>query len=238
MKSAYINFSRATQAQLAEIVDLWRRQDLRHYELDGLLRMPRSSEQIREFVQNQIHNGQRSFVALDGQQRIQAYVVPAIWELSETSVLHAFLTPRNGITEALVLPDPEKAGTAEVVRSLLNFLSGWWDEQKTTGELFRWPSSERWLEPFLKEQKFLLDSYCAIRSITPFEQSRQHTAEIIIRQAQPDDEEALLELFYSEMAIHAETVVSARISEVALQGFRSKLHRLWRKKKRSRSSSL
>jgi GNAT superfamily N-acetyltransferase len=142
--------------------------------------------------------------------------------------LHAFLSPRNGITQALILPGPSERDAEEVGRTLLDFLSAWWREQQTTGDLLRWPTSDSWLESLLKEQGFLLDSHCAIRPMAPLEATEYRTPNVIIRPARPNDEEQLMELFLAEMAIHAEMVACSRISDVALKGFQSKLQQLWK----------
>jgi ribosomal protein S18 acetylase RimI-like enzyme len=217
----------ATQAHITAIVNLWKAQDLRHYALDPALHTPRLPEAMRAFVHNQIQSGEAAFVALDSEQYVRGYVAPARWDLSATSVLHAFLTPRNGITQAFILPDPREKDAEEVGRTLLNFLSMWWREQQTTGDLLRWPTSDSWLDPLLKAQGFLLDSHCAIRPMTPLEATSYHTPNVTIRLAVQDDEEQLMELFLAEMAIHAETVACSRISDVALKGFQSKLQQLW-----------
>ncbi|HEY4387992.1 MAG TPA: GNAT family N-acetyltransferase, partial [Ktedonobacteraceae bacterium] len=209
------------------IVDLWKAQDRRHYAQDPSLYLPRTAEQIERIVQRQIQHEQSAFVALDDRQCVRAYIVPALWNLSSTSVLHAFLTPCNGIAEAFVLPDPDDADVAFVVGAVFDFLSTWWREQKTTGDLLRWPACDRWLEPLLFEQGFLLDSACAIRSFVPLEQSVHRSTEVTIRLAVPADEEQLLALFLAEMEVHASTVPCSRISEVAMRGFANKLQQYW-----------
>jgi GNAT superfamily N-acetyltransferase len=220
--NASIELLPATHKHLPAIVELWEAQERRHYAQDSLLRSARTPEQIAIAIQDQ-----KGYIALDDRQRVRAYITPSIWDLPLTSALHAFLTPRNGITEAFILPDSEAADAVPVVEQVLRFLSAWWRGQKTTGDLLRWPASDRWLEPLLKEQGFLLDSYCAIRSLAPLGQSSHQSAEVSIRYAYPADEDHLLALFLAEMEVHANTVPCSRVSEAAMQGFQSKLRRLW-----------
>jgi ribosomal protein S18 acetylase RimI-like enzyme len=211
---------------LPAIVDLWQAQDRRHYALDPLLHPPRTVEQIELRIQDQRQHGP-TFVALDEREHVRAYIAPTIWTLSPTSALHAFLTSCNGMTNTLVLPDPNNADSVQVASSVLHFLSAWWHEQKTTGDLLRWPASDRWLEPLLFEQGFLLDSYCALRSAQPLNPSDRQLAEVTIRHAIPADEQRLQALFWSEMEAHASSVPCSRVSEQAMRGFASKLQRHW-----------
>ncbi|HTK11219.1 MAG TPA: GNAT family N-acetyltransferase [Ktedonobacteraceae bacterium] len=225
---AHIALFPASEDDLSAIVALWQAQDRRHYAQDPLLYPPRSAEQIEQIVRGQRQHEQSAFVALDDRQRVRAYIAPACWNLAPTSVLHAFLTPCNGIAEAFVLPDPDDADVAFVVSAVCHFLSTWWRERKTTGDLLRWPACDRWLEPFLLAQGFLLDSVCAIRSPVPLEQPVHSLREAVtIRLAVPADEEQLLALFLAEMEVHANTVPCSRVSEVAMRGFAHKLQQYW-----------
>lgn len=167
-------------------------------------------------------------VVRDAQGHLRGCVQPGIWELSEQSALHAFLTSRNGIARRLILPSPSDEDASIVTVALLDALLTFWRCYETTGDLLRWPTRDSWLEPYLLERGFLLDSVCAIHSQRQpdlFRQSSSH--QVRIRLARPEDEESLVELFYEELLAHQPYTPFVHPSPGVLHAFRAKLKRLW-----------
>src|SRR6202011_67280 len=96
----------------------------------------------------------RPLVASNAGGLPRGYVVPGVWTLSEHSLLHAFLTPRNGIARRLILPAPHEDDSHAVVEALLQALNTYWRSQETGADLIRWPSHESWLSPILQAHGF------------------------------------------------------------------------------------
>lgn len=210
-------------AQLPAVVALLLAQEARQLGCDPRLRMARSHEAVAAALAGSC---EQALVALDAKGRVWGYVQPSVWELSETSILRAFLSARNGIARHLILPDPDNADVEAVLVSLLSALSAWWKEQETTGDLVRWPSADAWVEPGLAAQGFRLDSVCAIRdSHIPIR--RSVAPGIVTRQSWPIDEPTLIQLFEEELGYHERFTPFVRRSPAVLAAFRHKLARRW-----------
>jgi GNAT superfamily N-acetyltransferase len=184
-------------------------------------------EAVLSMQQDQKQAVPLAVLAPDG--RVCAYVAPALWQLSPQSMLHAFLTERNGIARTLTLPSPADCDASRVVAAMLAALTTRWEQAQSTGDLLRWPSYDTgWLHPLLEQRGFVLDSICALRSRDePVLVPSPEGAGLLVREATAADEEALVQLFEEELRVHADTVPCARVSLVAIEGFRSKLARRW-----------
>jgi GNAT superfamily N-acetyltransferase len=213
---------------LQDVVALLLAQESRQRALDPRLGATRTPQQITAALAIQQSSGEQSLVALDANGRVCGYARPGVWELAETSILRAFLSAHNGVARLLALPDPveEKAGASAM--ALLAALSNSWQGNGTTGDLIRWPSADLWLEPFLTEQGFLLDSVCATRSCQPLAETvHAPSSQCTTRLAEPEDEEVLVELLEEELRYHERYTTFVRSSPAVLAAFRRKLARLW-----------
>ncbi len=194
--------------------------------LDGILHRPSEIEAVLTRQLDQV-----PLVLLDQHGRVRGYAVPDVWELAEHSLLHAFLTPRNGIACSLTLPPANDPAAPMAVKTMLTSLSTDWHaaHNRTTGDLMRWPACDTaWLQPILERQGFMLDSICAFRpQSVPLPVQLSEAASIELREAVPADEEALVQLFVEELRVHERSVPCARVSPAAIAGFRQKLARLW-----------
>lgn len=211
------------EEQLPDVVALLLAQEARQWSLDPRLRTTHSHEAIAAAIAGSC---EQALVACDAQGRVRGSVQPSVWELSETSILRAFLSARNGIARRLILPDPSDADAETVLAGLLVALSAWWKAQGTSGDLVRWPSADTWIEPSLAAQGFQLDSVCAARgSHVPL--SRRSLPGVVTRQAWLADEAALLSLFEEELQYHERYTPFVHSSPAVLAAFRSKLARRW-----------
>jgi GNAT superfamily N-acetyltransferase len=171
---------------------------------------------------------EQPLVALDARGRVRGYARSSVWELAEASMLRAFLSARSGVARHLALPDPTDEDAHAVAATLFSALSDSWRAHATTGDLVRWPSADPWLEPRLVEQGFRLDSVCATRSLQPLpEVLHTPSPQLVIRPAQPADEEVLIVLFEEELRYHERYTPFVRSSPEVLAAFRRKLARLW-----------
>ena len=217
-----------SRKEIPAVTDLLLAQETRQHLLEPRLRSVRSRDAIEAELLQHLHSNEQPFAVYNAQGQVRGYAHAAIWELPGHSVLHAFLSPRNGITTSLVLPDPEDEDAHEVTQIVFTHLSALWQKQASTGDLIRWPCQDTWLEPLLFEQGFLLDSICAVFPPQPLAlEQRTSSSSLHIRLAQPGDEEALVELFQQELQYHEDHVPCSRVSPLALHGFRAKLARLW-----------
>jgi ribosomal protein S18 acetylase RimI-like enzyme len=223
----------ATQVPLSDLVALVVAQASRLValdpRLDGILHTPSAVEAT---LVCQLRQADRVPIALqDHYGRVRGYGLPNVWELAEHSLLHAFLTPRNGIARSLTLPPASDPDAAEVVATMLTALTIDWrnTQSRTTGDLIRWPMCDAaWLRPILEVHEFVLDSICAFRpQQAPLPMPSSEAASIELREASPADEEALVRLFEEELRVHEQCVPCARVSPAAICGFRQKLARLW-----------
>jgi GNAT superfamily N-acetyltransferase len=212
--------------QFPAVIDLIRAQQARHYRHDPCLRGVRSRSQIEAALISRLTEGETPLVALDAEGRVRGSACPGVWELAEGSSLHAFLSPRNGIVHDLALPDPSEPDAQAIVTALLSALSEQWQARRTTGDLFRWPGSDRWIEPLLFAQGFRLDSVCALRALSPRLNSNVPSG-LLIRAARPAEEERLVALFEEELHTHEPYTPFVRSSPAVLSAFRGKLARLW-----------
>jgi GNAT superfamily N-acetyltransferase len=213
----------ATEAVLPQVAALLHAQQVRQRLHDPRLPEAISQDSLRAALSSPL-----AWVALDEQACVRGYGRPGLWELKPTSILHAFLTARNGTVSPFVLPHPEEPDALTVVAALLEVLDTFWQQAGTSGDLLRWPSSDTWFAPLLTERGFQLDSICALRSLSPFFVMRppagpdQH-----VRLARPGDEAALLALFDEELRFHERYTPFVRSSMAVLEAFRSKLKRTW-----------
>jgi GNAT superfamily N-acetyltransferase len=223
----------ATQVSLCDLVELVMAQASRLVALDphlkGILHEPSAVEAV---LTSQLRQPAQTPIALlDRDGRVRGYGQPDMWELSEYSLLYAFLTSRNGIVRSFTLPAPSDPDATEVVTAMLTALSTDWHaaHRSTTGDLIRWPARDvAWLHPILEQHGFLLDSICAFRPPPAFPPMKSaEAASIELREATPADEEALVQLFEEELRVHEQCVPCARVSSAAICGFRQKLARLW-----------
>jgi GNAT superfamily N-acetyltransferase len=214
-------------AEIPAIVDLILQQEARLHALDPRLRGARSRDQIEIALTHQFQSSDPPLLAYDGVGRVRGYVQPTVWDLPKTSLLHAFLTPRNGVPRFLTLPSPAEEDASAVVIELLTALASSWQEKQTSGDLVRWPSYDRWWEAAFVGEGFLLDSVCAYTQTPPVPSSRSLPPSHRIRTARPEDEDALVALFREELALHQACIPFVRVSSQALQAFQEKLARLW-----------
>jgi ribosomal protein S18 acetylase RimI-like enzyme len=218
----------ASQVPLDDLVALVHSQQARLLVRDPRLRAAHTShwiEAVLKVQQEQQHG--TPLAVLDPQGRVRAYATADLWELSAHSLLHAFLTEKNGIARTLTFPDPADPDAGEIASALLSALGAHWQQTQCTGDLIRWPSHDTdWLQPILKSHSFLEDSICAFR---PFDTPplAPRASSILIREAHPADEEALVKLFEEELRVHERSLSFARVSPAAIVGFRQKLARFW-----------
>lgn len=211
-----------------EVVALILAQEFRQHALDPCLRAARPRQEIATALTIQHERGEQPLMALDARERVRGYTRPGVWQLSETSILRAFLSAHNGIARHLTLPGPQEPDARAVATALLARLSEVWQGQHTSGDLIRWPSADRWLEPILAEQGFRLDSVCARRATQPeYSARRVPSSQMVIREALPADEERLVALFEEELRYHERYTPFVRSSPAVLAAFRRKLARLW-----------
>lgn len=211
------------EEHLSAVLALFLAQEARQGVRDPRLRTARSHKLVAATLASSC---EQALVACDAQGRMRGFVQLSVWEIAETSILRAFLSARNGITQHLILPDPGDADAEVVLAGLLSALSVQWKERETTGDLVRWPSIDAWIEPSLVAQGFRLDSVCAARdSHVPVR--RSSLPGIVIRQAWPADETALMRLFEEELRYHERFTPFVRRSPAVLAAFRRKLARRW-----------
>ncbi|MGB8347196.1 MAG: GNAT family N-acetyltransferase [Ktedonobacteraceae bacterium] len=221
-----ITVASLSEEQVPAVTSLLLAQQTRQREYDVRLRPARSREKVTATLIERLARGGPSLVALDAHGRVRGYGSPAVWELAETSILRAFLPARGGVVRELALPDPADEDAAVVISGLLAALSSWWQSYGTTGDLVRWPSADRWIEPFLVAQGFRLDSVCAVRR--PYGIIPHHPpSRIVTRQARLTDEESLVDLFAEELLYHERYTPFVRCRPAVLTAFRRKLARLW-----------
>jgi GNAT superfamily N-acetyltransferase len=215
------------QQDLWDVADLLLAQQQRHTALDPHLHAPQTREALgRKLSALTLERG--ALVAFDERVKPRGAALPALWELAAESTLLAFLTPLNGITQLLTLPNPQEEDAEAVASALLTALSQGWGKLGTTGELIRWPSSDSWIERPLLAHGFQLDSVCALHPAGPLRAERRAIPPTVrIREARPQDEAVLLSLYEEELRYHEACLPFARNSPGALRGFRAKLTFLW-----------
>ncbi len=220
--------SDVTGEDIATIVDLCIAQQTRQYADNPHLRQARSRRDIEEALSFQgIHDGP-PLVARNAQGQVRGYAQPSVWSLKEDSPLLAFLTAQNGVMKLLTLPDPADQDADAVIIAFLTTLNEYWRCRNTSGDLFRWPSSDPWMELRLFEQGFRLDSICAYRPPDPFFPSRPlPSSELRIRIAKQKDEEAILRLFEEELRFHEQCTPFVHATPQVLASFRRELGFMW-----------
>lgn len=223
-----ITVTRLRDEHRDDVVALILAQESRQHALDPCLRAPRTRQEIITALTIQHESGEQPLIALDTNGRVRGYTRPGVWELSETSILRAFLSLHNGVARHLTLPDPQEQDARAVATALLARLSDIWQSQHTSGDLIRWPSADRWLEPILAEQGFRLDSVCAMRATQPESSTRRvSSSQVVIRKALPTDEKKLVALLDEELRYHERYTRFVHSSPEVLAAFRRKLARLW-----------
>lgn len=219
----------ATRVPMSSLIALVQAQASRLQAVDPRLPAVPSASWIEAMLLVQQEQDQPvPLVALDPAGQVRGYVAPALWTLPPQSLLHAFLTERNGIARSLTILSAPDA--SRVAAALLSALMIWWQQADCTGDLIRWPTRDAgWLHPLLVEERgFVLDSICAFRSgHAPSLASFPEIAGLLLREATVSDEEVLVQLFEEELRVHADTVPCARVSLAAIEGFRRKLARRW-----------
>ncbi len=227
MTHAPLTVTALTSQQVPAVVDLLLAQEARQHASDPRLQAARSREQIQAAFAGWHTAERQHLVALDASGQVRGYARAGVWELSQTSILRAFLSPRNGVAAGLALPDPAGADAQAAASALLVALSRYWNNAGTTGDLIRWPSRDSWLEPILIEQGFRLDSVCATRPLQPLAASGDISLSFVTRPARPADEEALVALFEEELRYHERYTPFVHSSPTVLAAFRRKLTRRW-----------
>lgn len=217
----------ATETAIPEIVALFLQQQTRQHALNLELAPAQTREQIEAALRvTSLHD---ALLALDADGRVRGFAQPAVWELKPTSILHAFLTARNGIVQTLTLPAPSDPDAYEVVAMLLRALNTFWKGSGTTGDLLRWPDSDGWFTEVLSTLGFQLDSVCAVRSLLPhFPVGQAISPDLQVRLARPEDEDELVLLFHKELQFHERYTPFARSSHAVLEAFRRKLRQMWK----------
>lgn len=229
MRQPQIIITALTDAMVPAVVELIIAQEARQRARDPRLRATHTQQQHKGVLAIQRESGEQPLVALDANRRVRGYAKPGVWELSENSILRAFLSARNGVARVLVFPDPADEDAPVVARALLVALSDIWRNNHSTGDLIRWPSTDSWLEPLLMEEGFRLDSVCALHPLPPLVLSQHsHLRQCHIHLARPEDEEALVGLFEEELRYHEYYTPFVRSSPEVLAAFRRKLTRLWK----------
>ncbi|HJT59805.1 MAG TPA: hypothetical protein VJ761_25065, partial [Ktedonobacteraceae bacterium] len=122
------------EEQIQAVVDLALAQAARQRALDPRLGMTHTRRDLEAALSERQSSGQ-PLVAIDAAGRVRGYARPGVWELAETSSLHAFLSARNGVARHLALPDPKEADARTVAAALLAALSASWRGSGTTGDL-------------------------------------------------------------------------------------------------------
>jgi GNAT superfamily N-acetyltransferase len=216
------------EEQIQAAVDLALAQDARQRALDPRLGTVRTRGDLEAALAERLSIGEPPLVALDAAGHVRGYALPGVWELAETSILRAFLSARNGVARHLALPDPKEADARAAAAALLAALSASWRGSETTGDLVRWPSADPWLEPSLAEHGFRLDSICALHPPEPHVLSgRPPKPSLQVREALPEDEEALVRLLEEELRYHERYTPFVRSGPAVLQAFRRKLVHRW-----------
>ena len=216
----------ALEADLSEIVDLIVAQRTRQRRCDPRLPLWQTRAQWEAALRT--YSLQEAFVALDEEGHVRGYARPGVWELQPSSILHAFLTARNGIVRTLTLPDPADADAGAVATALLSALDTFWQQAETSGDLVRWPSTDGWVEGALIAQGLRRDSICALHSLRPFFAVRPTPdSHQRVRLARPDDEEALVALFHEELLFHERSTPFVHSSPSVRETFRRKLKSMW-----------
>lgn len=216
------------EEQLPAVMELLLTQEARHHECDPRLRAGHSREQVMFQLSERLARGEPALVAVNAQGQVRGYASPGVWELAESSLLRAFLPERAGVTRDLALSDPREGDASRALGALLATLSDWWKDQRTAGELIRWPVATQWLVARLAAHRFPLDSICAMRTAeSPILLIPPSSALCTIRPARPTDEVVLVALFAEELAYHERCTPLVRCTPAVLAAFRRKLGRLW-----------
>lgn len=206
------------------VIGLMQRQDERLYQLDDRLRRPRSTDTLRAFLSKKVTPD--TIVAVDEKGEIQGMAIPGLWEISADSEMLGFFFPRNG-TVALTLPHPDRPNALLAAQALLEAIEQWWKARSVDGTLITWPSADRWLEELLNQRDYMADSAAALRPLEPI-MPQPEKARLIIRQAEPKDEEILVALHIEEVRFHEAHTPYTRLAPGIEPAFRQRLARTWR----------
>ena len=226
MTHSSISIVPASDVLLPSVVTLLLAQQARQHAQNPALRTAASRAEVDTALRARIPAD--ALVVLNGAGDVRGYAHPEVWELKPTSSLRAFLTARNGVVSPLVLPHPDEPDAQAVVTALLSALDAFWRQAGTSGDLLRWPSTDGWFADALTAQVFQLDSICALRPLEPFFSMRPTAGpDQQVRLAQPEDEEALVNLFDEELRFHERYTPFVRSSFAVLETFRDKLKLMW-----------
>jgi GNAT superfamily N-acetyltransferase len=221
----HIDIRPAEHRDLATVIVLAEQQAQRHSQQNALLpsRHLRAEQMQRLTQQVSTH---KPLVAVNQEGDVRGYVCPALWPLSEHSLLRAYLTARNGIASMLTLPEPHEEDALAVSEALLHALTSFWRQAHTTGELIRWPSHDTWLIPLLSTHGFVLDSMCALCTL-PWRalEVAQVSPSYLIRSMAPADVERVVALFEEELRYHVQHGLFASVTPALLSAFRAKVER-------------
>jgi hypothetical protein len=139
----------AQHHDLVPIAQLMQRQAMRLQSEHAVLHLiPGLEERLLQQL------SQRPLVAINEHEVLRGYVLPAVWPLTEQSILHAFLTSRNGIASSLALPNPGDEDSHAVEEALLQALGAYWRSQDTYADLIRWPSHDIGYDPSSRRRAF------------------------------------------------------------------------------------
>ncbi|GER92218.1 hypothetical protein KDW_63800 [Dictyobacter vulcani] len=230
MNSQQILVTSVTDARISAIIDLVWAQGQRWHQLDSRLNAISSKEQIASMIQHHRSQEQLPLVAVDTQNRVRAYVHPAIWQLDPEDGLRAFFSDRNGLARYLTLPDPDDADAFLVVSTLFAELTQRRNGQRIRGEIVYWPSCDLWLDKLLHKQGYLLDSELAYQRFPIKISEPPHSysgTNMQSRLACRDDEDVLAALFTEELVFHEPYTPFVHMNPAVEQAFRDRLSLLW-----------
>ena len=204
-------------------------QDSRQEKLDPRLHTSQTSQEREKMLRTQLGmREESSLVARDAEGRVRGYVLPGMWEMTEEDEMIAFFARRMGAVQQWVLPAPTESDAVPIAHDLLDALTTSWQQQKTYGDLVRWPSSDLWIEPTLFKHGFLVDSLMALRSLEPLPPSKHPVAASFqARMARPEDEDAIVQLHREELAFHLPYTPFVRITHSLETAMRARLALIW-----------
>jgi ribosomal protein S18 acetylase RimI-like enzyme len=225
---AQITVQSASSRDLDAIVPLVAAQEARLHGLDPRLERPPAGHELRQLLTEHFEDEGEPLLAYDPSGAVRGFVVSRLFEVPPGNAMLSFYTARNGSHRNLTLPAPTDLDVETVTDTLLDALTAQWRKWQTRADLLTWPSADRWLTPLLHRHNFVADSIVAYRPNTPLPPaSRPPDPSLMIRPAQPADEESLVALHLSEIQFHADHAPHVRIVPGVEEDFREKLARLW-----------
>lgn len=231
MTQQQISIRPISDADIPAVIDLIAAQATRLHTLDAHLEAAHPAKQIAAMLaQQRDSTTSPPLVACNAQAEVRGYVEPGLWQLPSDSEMRAFFTACNGTMQNLTLPPPTDADAQAVLQGLLTALNTYWQEQRTTGDMARWPSCDLWLEPLLLAEGFIVDNVLAYHSPQPppFDQRYVAAPPLRTRLARPDDEEILVKLHAEEITSHLPYTPFVHIVPSLESSFRSRLALTWK----------